>query len=51
MQHYFKTQNSVRRFTLWVNAANENAIQKYKHYGYALDGLIDCVLANKMIRA
>jgi ribosomal protein S18 acetylase RimI-like enzyme len=51
MQHYFKTQNSVRRFTLWVNAANENAIQKYKHYGYAPDGLIDCVLANKMIRA
>ncbi len=51
IQHYFKTQNSVRRFTLWVNAANENAIQKYKHYGYAPDGLIDCVLANKMIRA
>ncbi|HEY3932886.1 MAG TPA: GNAT family N-acetyltransferase [Verrucomicrobiae bacterium] len=50
MQHYFKTQNAVRRFTLWVNAANENAIQKYKHYGYAPDGLIDCVLANKMIR-
>jgi len=48
MQHYFKTQNSVRRFTLWVNAQNENAIQKYQHYGYAPDGLIDCVLANKM---
>jgi ribosomal protein S18 acetylase RimI-like enzyme len=51
MQHYFKTQNAVRRFTLWVNCANENAIQKYKHYGYAPDGLMDCVLANKMIRA
>lgn len=51
MQHYFKTQNAVRRFTLWVNTENENAIQKYKHYGYAPDGLIDCVLANKMIRA
>jgi ribosomal protein S18 acetylase RimI-like enzyme len=48
MQHYFKTQNSVRRFTLWVNVQNENAIQKYKHYGYAPDGLIDCVLANKI---
>lgn len=51
MQHYFKTQNAVRRFTLWVNANNDNAIQKYKHYGYAPDGLIDCVLTNKMIRA
>jgi len=50
MQHYFKTQNSVRRFTLWVNAKNENAIQKYRHYGYAPDGLVDHILVNEMIR-
>ena len=49
IQHYFKTQNSVRRFTLWVNSNNENAISKYRHYGYAPDGLVDQVLANEMI--
>jgi len=51
MQYYFQTQASVRRFTLWVDAKNENAIQKYRHYGYAPDGLIDHVLANEMIPA
>ena len=51
MQHYFQTQTAVRRFTLWVDARNENAIQKYRHYGYAPDGLIDHVLANEMIPA
>jgi len=49
MQHYFQTQNAVRRFTLWVNSGNENAIAKYRHYGYAPDGLVDQVLANEMI--
>ena len=49
IRRYFETQSAVRRFTLWVNAANENAIQKYQHYGYAPDGLIDYVLANELI--
>ena len=42
---------AVKRFILWVVATNENAVKKYQHYGYAADGLIDHVLANKMIRA
>jgi ribosomal protein S18 acetylase RimI-like enzyme len=50
MQHYFQTQGAVRRFTLWVNANNENAIAKYRHYGYAPDGLVDHVLANRLIQ-
>jgi len=49
MLHYLATQKDVHRFTLWVNANNENAIQKYGHYGYACDGLLDLVLANRMI--
>ena len=49
IRRYFNTQTAVRRFTLWVNAANENAIQKYQHYGYAPDGLVDYVLANELI--
>lgn len=51
MQRYFAVQQTVRRFILWVLADNENAIQKYQHYGYAADGLVDLVLANKIIRA
>jgi GNAT superfamily N-acetyltransferase len=49
MQHYFHIHSQVRRFTLWVNSDNENAITKYRHYGYAPDGLTDHVLANGMI--
>lgn len=49
MMHYFKTQNAVRRFTLWVNSDNDDAIEKYGHFGYAPDGLVDYVLANQMI--
>jgi ribosomal protein S18 acetylase RimI-like enzyme len=49
MRHYLRAQTAVRRFTLWVKAGNQNAIQKYGHYGYAADGLVDHVLANEMI--
>ena len=49
MWQYFATQNAVRRFILWVAADNENAVQKYRHYGYAPDGLVDHVLANELI--
>ena len=50
MRHYFGVQSAVRRFILWVTAGNDNAVLKYRHYGYAPDGLIDHVLVNDMIR-
>jgi len=46
IRHYFSSQTTVRRFLLWVAATNDNAIQKYQHYGYAPDGLVDYVLVN-----
>ena len=46
MRHYFSAQSAVRRFILWVTADNENAVLKYRHYGYVPDGLIDHVLVN-----
>jgi len=49
MRQYLKIHDAVRRFTLWVNANNENAIRKYRHFGYAPDGLIDRVLARGLI--
>jgi ribosomal protein S18 acetylase RimI-like enzyme len=51
MRHYFASQAAVRRFILWVTADNENAVQKYRHYGYSPDGLVDHVLVNPMIRS
>ena len=47
MNHYFATQTGVRRFVLWVIAENHNSIEKYKHYGFMPDGLLDFVLVNK----
>lgn len=49
MRRYFSTQNKVKRFVLWVAADNTNAVQKYEHYGYKPDGLVDYVLANRLI--
>lgn len=51
MRRYFATQNAVKRFVLWVAADNANAVQKYEHYGYKPDGLVDYVLANRLIRS
>jgi hypothetical protein len=50
IRHYFITQPAVRRFMLWVAATNENAIQKYQHYGYAPDSLVDHVLVTKAVK-
>ncbi|MEK7781005.1 MAG: GNAT family N-acetyltransferase, partial [Verrucomicrobiota bacterium] len=51
MRRYFTTQNAVKRYVLWVAADNANAIQKYEHYGYKPDGLVDYVLVNQLIRS
>ena len=50
MRHYFAAQSAARRFILWVTAVNENAVLKYRHYGYNPDGLVDHVLVNELIR-
>jgi hypothetical protein len=51
MRQYFATQSAVKRFVLWVAADNLNAVQKYGHYGYKPDGLVDYVLANQLVRS
>jgi ribosomal protein S18 acetylase RimI-like enzyme len=51
MRRYFSTQTGVKRFVLWVAANNANAVQKYEHYGYKPDGLVDYVLVNQNIRS
>ena len=49
IRHYFAAQSAVRRFILWVTAANEDAASKYRHYGYNPDSLVDQVLVNELI--
>jgi GNAT superfamily N-acetyltransferase len=51
IRYYFGAQSAVRRFILWVTASNEDAVTKYRHYGYNPDGLVDHVLVNEMIPA
>jgi len=46
LRAYLGSQQKVSRYLLWVIAHNKSAIEKYTHYGYAPDGLIDYVLAN-----
>ncbi len=50
MRHYWESQANARRFVLWVRAANDDALAKYRHYSYTPDGLVDHVMANSMIR-
>lgn len=47
MRRYFADCNDVRRFLLWVISDNHNAIDRYRHYGYREDGLIDQVLTRR----
>ena len=50
MRHYLATQSTVHRFLLWVVASNGNAVQKYRRYGFAPDGLVDHVLVSGAIK-
>jgi ribosomal protein S18 acetylase RimI-like enzyme len=49
MRHYAALQSKAQRLILWVLANNEETLRKYRHYGYAPDGLVDHVLANSLI--
>jgi len=47
MRRYFAECVDVRRFLLWVISDNDNAIDRYKHYGYQQDGMIDQVMIRR----
>ena len=47
IRRYFADCKDVRRFLLWVISDNHNAIDRYRHYGYQQDGLIDQVLIRR----
>lgn len=41
MNFYFKASEGTRRQFLWVFDDNENAIKRYRHYGFEFDGTRD----------
>ncbi|WP_088187757.1 GNAT family N-acetyltransferase [Desulfosporosinus sp. FKA] len=47
IKFYFQMCQNIRRFIVWVVSDNINAINKYEHYGYKLDGLYDKVLIQR----
>jgi ribosomal protein S18 acetylase RimI-like enzyme len=47
LRRYFADCTDVARFLLWVISDNHNAIDRYRHYGYQQDGLIDQVLIRR----
>jgi ribosomal protein S18 acetylase RimI-like enzyme len=47
IRRYFADCAAVRRFLLWVLSDNHNAIDRYRHYGYQQDGLVDQVLIRR----
>jgi ribosomal protein S18 acetylase RimI-like enzyme len=49
MRHYLASQSAVRRFVLWVDEGNDDAIRKYRRYHYDNDGVSDHILANPCI--
>ena len=49
IRHYLSTHPEVRRFVLWADADNRDLIEKYRHYHYVEDGVVDYVLANELI--
>jgi len=49
IRHYLASQRGVQRFVLWADADDRVLIEKYRHYHYAEDGVVDYVLANDLV--
>jgi len=47
INEFFKNSVSTKRQLFWVIQSNENAINRYLHYGFKSENLFDYVLTNK----
>lgn len=47
LNRFFYEGNNTRRQLFWVITNNENAIKRYRHYGFQEEDLYDIVLSNK----
>ena len=44
---FFDLSGNTKRIIFWVIQSNENAIKRYKHYGFTEENLVDHVFSNK----
>ncbi len=44
---FFELSANTKRIIFWVIQSNENAIKRYKHYGFTEENLVDHVFSNK----
>jgi len=44
---YFENSNGTKRQLFWVIQTNDNAIKRYKHYGFVSENLYDFVVTNR----
>ena len=49
LQEYFKNSAETKRQLFWVIQTNENAINRYLHYGFHPENLYDYIMTNKNI--
>ncbi|MEI5983692.1 GNAT family N-acetyltransferase [Sphingobacterium sp. PU5-4] len=47
MQLFFNSNESVKRELFWVIESNENAIKRYKHFGFVEEDMHNVILINK----
>lgn len=50
LRSWFEKSKEASRQIFWVIRSNQNAIDKYKHYGFTEEDMIDIVLINKNIQ-
>lgn len=50
LRMFFKESRNTKRQLFWVIESNENAIKRYKHYGFKKEVLFDYIFINKNIR-
>ena len=49
IKKYFSDSRGAKRQLFWVIKLNENAIKRYRHYGFKSENLFDVVLTNKKV--
>lgn len=50
IQLFFNAGDKVKRELFWVIASNENAIKRYRHFGFAEENMHNLILINKNIK-
>ncbi|KQB44196.1 GCN5-related N-acetyltransferase [Flavobacterium daejeonense] len=50
MRYFLNKNGDTKRFVLWVDNTNEEAIDKYKHFGFSNDKIINEIYITKDLR-